>query len=211
MSAGSCRSTLDDADGLDELAPVDRAQEAQAADAVADRNLVRRLLLVLELDQLFDRQMRFREPLFDPGQCQGQGRRFVPADRRASSATNALPIGGDDRAMSAMTRIRLFGSRSAISIISIGPGIGQIALAPAGGNPNAHATKILDQGEPQHDRNGPELAELQRGHRLVGGDEALEASASTRPSPCEIVSSAMSYTRGRPVDGPVPRRGSSRL
>ena len=40
-----------------------------------------------------------------------------PCNRRVSSATNALAIGGVDRAMSAMTRIRLFGSRSAVSII----------------------------------------------------------------------------------------------
>jgi hypothetical protein len=45
---------LDDADVLDELAPVDRAQETQAADAVADGDLVRRLLLILRLDQLLD-------------------------------------------------------------------------------------------------------------------------------------------------------------
>ena len=28
-------------------------------------------------------------------------------------------------------------------------------------------------------------------------------SSSTRPSPCEMVSSARSYTRGQPADGPV--------
>src|ERR1700694_1584683 len=65
---------LDNADVLDELAPVDRAQETEASNAVADGNLVRRLLLVLRLHQLFDRQMRFREPLLDPCQCDGQGR-----------------------------------------------------------------------------------------------------------------------------------------
>ena len=40
-----------------------------------------------------------------------------PCNRRASSATNELTMGGLDRAMSAITRIRLFGSLSAISII----------------------------------------------------------------------------------------------
>ncbi len=40
-----------------------------------------------------------------------------PCRRRASSATNGLTMGGSERAMSAITRIRLFGSLSAISII----------------------------------------------------------------------------------------------
>ena len=40
-----------------------------------------------------------------------------PCKRRASSATKALTIGGLERAMSAMTRIRLFGSVSTVSII----------------------------------------------------------------------------------------------
>jgi hypothetical protein len=42
-----------------------------------------------------------------------------PCRRRASSAMNGLTIGGLDRAMSAITRIRLFGSLSAISIIRL--------------------------------------------------------------------------------------------
>ena len=54
----------------------------------------------------------------------------------------------------------------------VGPCVGQIALAPAGSDPHADAAEILDQGEPQHDRDGPELAKLQRSHRLIGGHEA---------------------------------------
>ena len=41
-----------------------------------------------------------------------------PCNRRASSATNELTIGGFERAMSAITRIRLLGSCRATSIIS---------------------------------------------------------------------------------------------
>ena len=42
---------------------------------------------------------------------------LCPCKRRASSATNALAIGGLERAISAITRITLFGSFSAMSII----------------------------------------------------------------------------------------------
>src|SRR4030095_15620790 len=64
---------LDSADAFDELAPVDRTQEAKAADAVADRHLVGGLLLIFSLDRLCDRRMRSGEPLLDP--CQRKGKR----------------------------------------------------------------------------------------------------------------------------------------
>ena len=63
---------LDDAHALDKLAPVGGREQAQAADAVADRHLVGRLLLGFQLDQVLDAQARFRQQLFDPGQRQGQ-------------------------------------------------------------------------------------------------------------------------------------------
>ncbi|MFI5293843.1 MAG: hypothetical protein ACHQ0Y_02320 [Thermodesulfovibrionales bacterium] len=42
---------------------------------------------------------------------------LCPCSRRVNSATNELTMGGSDRAMSAITRIRLFGSVSAVSVI----------------------------------------------------------------------------------------------
>ena len=62
--------------------------------------------------------------------------------------------------MSAMTRMRLFGIPLGDLHHLVGPGIGQVALGPAGGNSHADAAQILDQREPQHDRDGPKLAEL---------------------------------------------------
>ena len=64
---------LDDAQGLDDLGPVRRAQIPQAADAVADGDLNGGLLLVLRLHQLRYSQARFGEALLDPGQRQAQG------------------------------------------------------------------------------------------------------------------------------------------
>ena len=116
------------------------------------------------LHQLFDRQMRFREPLLDPGQRQGQRgalslqtARKLRHERAPHRRRRSRHVGDDeDEAF----RILLGGLHH-----PIGPGIGQIALGPAGGNPHADATKVLDQGEPQHDRDGPKLAQLQRGNR----------------------------------------------
>ena len=175
MSCGSLRRMLlDDAIGLDELAPVDGAQAAEAADAVADRDLIRCLLLVFELHQLFDRQMRFRKPLFNPRQCEGQAGAVslqsackFRHERAAHGRRRSRHVGDDE---DETLRLPLSGLHH-----SIGPGIGQIAFDYAGGNAYAHATKILDQRETKHDRNSPELAQLQRGNRLVGSHEAIEA------------------------------------
>ena len=61
---------LDLAHGLDKLAPIQGAQEAQAVDGMTDRDLVGGLVLALELDQLVDEQPLVREPLLEPGPCQ---------------------------------------------------------------------------------------------------------------------------------------------
>ena len=49
---------FDYAHRLDELPPVYRAEETEAADAVAHRDLISRLLLGLRLHQIVDRQSR---------------------------------------------------------------------------------------------------------------------------------------------------------
>ena len=107
---------LDGAHLFDEFAPVHGGEEAQAPDAVAHGKLVGRLLLVLRLDQLLDRQVRPGELLLDPGKGERKGAP-CPWRRRVNSATKELTIGGFDLAMSATVRIRLFGSFSAVSVI----------------------------------------------------------------------------------------------
>src|ERR1039457_7213209 len=58
---------LDLAGRLDKLAPVQRAQQAQAIDSMTDGDLVRGLILALDLDQLLDGKSLVREPLLKPG------------------------------------------------------------------------------------------------------------------------------------------------
>ena len=111
-----------------------------------------------------------------------------PCSRRANSATKALLSGGSERAMSATTRIRLFGSRLG-DLRACGRPSRRRGRARARLGRHAHrdAAQVLDQRQPQHDRDRPQLAELQRLHRLVGGDEAAQACrGSRRPSPCAI-------------------------
>ncbi len=63
---------LDDTHRFDELAPVERAQQAQAADRVADRHLSACLFLRLHLHELVDREPRLGQPLLDPREWQRQ-------------------------------------------------------------------------------------------------------------------------------------------
>jgi 3',5'-cyclic AMP phosphodiesterase CpdA len=165
---------IDDAQVLDEIAPFQRTQHPQAADAVADGHLVGSLLLVLRLHQLGDGQARFRQALFDPAQRQGKGR--TPSLQAACEL-------GDEGADHRRIRARHVGHHQdqALGILLGGlrhpvrPDIGQVALGPAGADPHRDAAQVLDHGQPQHDRNRPQLANAQRGDGLVGGHEAAEA------------------------------------
>ena len=164
---------LDDAHRLDELAPVHRAEEAQAADAVADRDLVGGLLLGLRLHQLLDRQARLGEPLLDPGERQRQRRRSGPAGgarapRRtsSSSAGSSAPCprspgsGSSDRC-------------SAISIIWSAQSSAQVAV-DACRRRCARPTRRRFSISARRSMIGMAHSSpsLQRRDRLVGGDEA---------------------------------------
>ena len=60
------QGVLDVTQGLHELLPVHRAQETETRDTVADGNLIGRLVLAFQMDQLFDRQPLFDQPLVEP-------------------------------------------------------------------------------------------------------------------------------------------------
>ncbi len=165
---------LDDAHGLDELAPVDRAQNPKTADAVADGDLVGGLLLILRLHHALDRQARLGESLLDPGQRQCQGRapplqatRELRDERAGQRRIRARHVRDDQNQA---LRILLGGLRHLVR-----PGVGQVSLVPGGGDPQADATEILDQRQSQHDRDCPQLAKLEGRDALVGRNEAAEA------------------------------------
>jgi hypothetical protein len=168
---------LDDRQPLDEVAPVHRAEQAQAADAVADRHLGGRLALRLQLHELLGRLVALGQPLLDPRQRQRQrGAQAVqPArqlgdERRSQRWLRARHVGDDED----QVLRRVFGGLGH----AFGPLAGELALGQAARDTGRHAAQVLDQREPQHDRNRPQLAQLQRLHRLVGGDEARQRAAA---------------------------------
>ena len=119
---------LDDAQRLDELAPVHRAEEAQAADAVADRDLVGGLLLALGCTSC-----SIVWPAFG-SRCSIQvsgsasaALAALQAARRARRRT-ALVIGGSERAMSAIDQDQAL--RVALGDLdhAVGPDVGEVAV-----------------------------------------------------------------------------------
>ena len=159
---------------LDEVAPVGGPEVPQAADAVADRDLVGGLMLVLRLHQVLDRQAVLGQPLFDPGERQGQ--------RRALALQAAGEL-GDERSHHRRVRPRHVGDRQdeALGVFRrdrrhlVRPVVGAVPVHAIGPDPGGHAAQVLEQGQPQHDRDGPQLAHGERRHRLVGRDKAAEA------------------------------------
>ncbi len=139
---------------LDEFAPIDRRQRAQAADAVADRDLVGGLLLRLQLHQMLDALARFGQALLDPAQRQRQ--------RRALSLQPARHL-GDERAGHRRVRARHVGDHQhhALGIAFggcghvVGPAHGFAAIAPVRHHPRGNAAQVFDQCQPQHDRDRP--------------------------------------------------------
>ena len=77
--------------------------------------------------------------------------------------------------MSAVTRMRLFGILLGYRRHLLRPDGGAVALDPRGGDPRTHAPQVLDESQAQHDGDGPQFAQLQRGHRLVGRHETSQA------------------------------------
>ncbi len=122
---------------------------------------------------MLDRLVRLGQPLLDPGQGKRQGR--------------TLPLQPPDEFRYERRRHRGFGARhvgnhqnEALGILScnlydlIRPGVGKVTVHPAGGDVHPDAAKILDQRQPQHDRDGPQFSQLEIGDRLVGCDETPE-------------------------------------
>ncbi len=123
---------------------------------------------------MFDGEMRFGQPLFDPGQRQSQCRSVTlqPARELRHECGRHRRIGarhvgdGQDQALGIALRDRAH---------LVGPLVGKVAIDATRGHIGRHASQVFDQRQAQHDGNRPQLAELDRGDRLVGRDEAAEA------------------------------------
>ena len=100
---------------------------------------------------------------------------FKRERRWQNSATNELDSADSARAISATTMTSAT-DFSPPSPANVPPKVGQIAILAALGQPSGDALQIFDQSQAQHDRHGPELAQLQRRHLLIRGHESSSTS-----------------------------------
>ena len=114
------------------------------------------------------------KPLFDPGERQRQG--------GALSLQSAGEF-RDERAHHRGVRPRhVRGQQDQALRVLFGdlqhlfrPTGGEVPVDASGENPRSDAPQILDQRKAQHDGDGPQFAQRQDGHRLVGRHETAEA------------------------------------
>ena len=134
-----------------------------------------------------------------------------PCIRLANSAMNALESGGFSFTISARTSTTSAGALAAtVNMCSIQYAARSRAAAPR--PPGQPCAEILQQRQPQHDRDRPKLAEPKGGYRPVRRHERVEAfeinsAIDVRDQfQCDGIKCG-----GYPAYGPLLNCGSSRL
>ena len=149
---------LHDAHALDELPPVRGAEQAQAADAVADRYLVVGLALADEQEQVLDVVAALGEAMLEPGHRKHQGRAeaLKSARQLGEEGVGERRVGLDHLGEHEHDPGRCAGGGLDHPL---DPRSGGLAVAAAGRDAGDHAAQVLDQREAQHDGDRPQLAE----------------------------------------------------
>ncbi len=151
---------IDLAHGLDKLAPVQGAQEAQTVDGVTDGDLVGGLVLAFEADQFLDGKSLVREPVLQPGPRQvhrralaGQALRELRHEGAGQGQGGLRHVGHHDDEMRG-TLLRHI-------LQALDPQVSQVAIMPSDRQAGSDPAQVFNQRQPEHDRNGPQLAQLQ--------------------------------------------------
>ena len=157
---------LDQAHALDELGPVEGGAEPQARDDVRDGDLGGGLALVLAPDGLLGR-----------GPARGEVRVEAAPHRREAGPVlpRALEELHDQRRVQRARQRRGHALAGGVDERHVGVGV-----APGGARGERllrEAPEVLDEGELQHARPGPQLAEGERGDRLEGVEVAHDLGA----------------------------------
>ena len=153
---------LDQADALEELAPVERRDETQAADQIGHEGLFGGLMPCLGADRVLDRLPARRQSGFQLLPKRGGG--FVLA-RTLEQPNHECGVNLGRPAMAAASRR---GERTNQTI-------GREAMATARRHHVTPGSQVLDERELQRRRPRPQLTDRQGRDRLEGGHEAVEA------------------------------------
>ena len=162
---------IDETDALEELRPIDGGHQAHAGDRVSDRHVHRALPLMLLADQLVG------------GRPLGGQARVQPLDGgRHARIVIAQPLDQLHRELprqgSLLETPQGRAREHALAVAgfqqAVGQGIGLPARDPAADDQLGSPPQVLDEHDPQRDRDGPELADRERLHALIGAHEPAE-------------------------------------
>ena len=153
---------FDEAHVLEELAPVERRDQAETADQVGHPGLFNRLVLAFRADGVLDRLSSRLQGLLEL-LVQPRGDRAVRA--RALQQARHERMMHLRRPRGSRARRRFNAVRHAVRVQPVGAGGGQHVAARA---------QVIDQRQLQRAGPRPELAHRERRHRLERADESLE-------------------------------------
>ncbi len=160
---------FDEADGFEEVGPVDRGNVAHARDHVAHGHVRRDLFLVLEPHDLVGSQALLLDPFRQPGEGRGPLRVALPqpleqVDRKGRR--EGLAVERPHRFFPRLSR------RFPDAEEGVGERLRLLAGDPATDDALGQPAQVLDQDEAQRDRDGPELSHGERLRGLIRDDEA---------------------------------------
>src|SRR6266536_664457 len=163
---------IDQADGFEEVGPVDGGNEPHARDHVAHRHVGRDLLVVLEPHDLVGTEPLRLDPLHEPGERRSLLRIAFPQPLQKMNRE----WGGKRLALeSPQPRFPRFSRLGADAEQRVGEGVCVLARKPPSDDSLCQPAQVLDQDEPQRDGDRPELAHRQRLRSLVCRDEPPRA------------------------------------
>ncbi len=157
-----------EAHALEEVRPVGLRQQAHARDHVAHRRVVGDLLLVLDVHDLVGRRRLARQPAVEP--VERRRHRGILLAQTLDELDRERP--GEGRRLEHLDHLGRRGlGPAARAEQQVGDAVGLVAREAAGGDALGQAPEILDEHDPQRDRQRPQLADRQRLDPLVGAHE----------------------------------------
>ena len=166
--AAATQAFVHQADVLEQLGPVDVRDQPHAGDDVAHRDVGGALALLDMFHHLVDRGALHGEPFAEPAQRRRGPRIVVPqplGDLRGEQFRQRTGIARGDVGLER-------GMRLPRSEQAIRQRLGVVALAQPFGDLVGEPAQVFDQHDAKGDRHGPQLADGERLHPLVGGNEA---------------------------------------
>ena len=162
VRVGRCRiapeHALDPADGLDKRGPVQRREHAHRVDDVGNRQLIDRLALMLDPQDLVGRLTARVQPGLEPAPGGGGGDRLVSKVMKNFDEKRGRGLGSG-----LQRRLRSFTSLE--QAVRERPRRFSFLFRPK--RLSREAAEVFDERQAQHDRNRPQLSDGQRRHVLV--------------------------------------------